>query len=667
MSGGVRNLRAMFENKDPSPPDRGRSPGESAGGASTGTSPRPLSKVRTNFVTVERNGQVGLGLRRETSGEPSMAKRRESFSIDEEDHPKQTAERKQSIATEMEARKNSTVISDTIPEMAVETPPPVESYKTLDGASSSAPAKETPKADKAKAEDKKASSAGKTTNGHTNGTAKPTTAKTIEKAAATKHTPRPTPISTAKTTTAPKASPKKSPLPKTPTTPSSRSHAQAKAPEKKVDKKVEKKIEKEPAKAPAPAQAKSASKPPTTAASSASAKTRIPASPPQTGFVKPRPKSPTRPVKLPASLTAHTASSGSKTAAAPAPSRQSLSRASGNVQPTNSLQAHHALSRSPSRASATTTKSTTLTRKPSTLKSSTSSRPSLGPPPKELKKQTSRQSLPAAADESFLARMMRPTTASSSKTAEKLHTTPPKRSQSVKRPSTRDGSSRPATNLGSPAPKARKESPAKTVAKDDKPVAKASPEKVKEEPMAEIASSVKADNAVLQKSPKKDVEVVQPAPEVEEATPVEPEISHVEETKHVEEFIPETVEEEPAAEELAEEKSSPIVEPTETKDEIPAAEAIEPEKEATLAVEEPEVTKEEATISEAEPTEEEPVESEPVKSEPVESEPVEPEPIVHQEVIKPAIIEDPEDVRAREEIAKLNAEVMRAAEEAEGH
>ncbi|PQE10506.1 hypothetical protein CJF31_00002626 [Rutstroemia sp. NJR-2017a BVV2] len=33
MSGGVRNLRAMFENKDnsTSPPDRGRSPGESAG------------------------------------------------------------------------------------------------------------------------------------------------------------------------------------------------------------------------------------------------------------------------------------------------------------------------------------------------------------------------------------------------------------------------------------------------------------------------------------------------------------------------------------------------------------------------------------------------------------------------------------------------------------
>jgi hypothetical protein len=33
MSGGVRNLRAMFENKDPAdPPDRGRSPAASSMG-----------------------------------------------------------------------------------------------------------------------------------------------------------------------------------------------------------------------------------------------------------------------------------------------------------------------------------------------------------------------------------------------------------------------------------------------------------------------------------------------------------------------------------------------------------------------------------------------------------------------------------------------------------
>ena len=43
----------------------------------------------------------------------------------------------------------------------------------------------------------------------------------------------------------------------------------------------------------------------------------------------------------------------------------------------------------------------------------------------------------------------------------------------------------------------------------------------------------------------------------------------------------------------------------------------------------------------------------------------EPEPIVEQKAVVPAEVEqleDPEDVRAREEIARLNAEVMRAAE-----
>ncbi|KUI70231.1 hypothetical protein VM1G_06171 [Cytospora mali] len=54
----VRNLRAMFENRtQESPPDRGRSPAQS----STGTeSPRPLSKVRTSFVAIEKDGRIGL-------------------------------------------------------------------------------------------------------------------------------------------------------------------------------------------------------------------------------------------------------------------------------------------------------------------------------------------------------------------------------------------------------------------------------------------------------------------------------------------------------------------------------------------------------------------------------------------------------------------------------
>jgi hypothetical protein len=56
---GVRNLRAMFENKggdqSTSPPSRGRSP---SGSINSGSS-RPVSKVRASFVAVERPGDIG--------------------------------------------------------------------------------------------------------------------------------------------------------------------------------------------------------------------------------------------------------------------------------------------------------------------------------------------------------------------------------------------------------------------------------------------------------------------------------------------------------------------------------------------------------------------------------------------------------------------------------
>ncbi|KAG6090819.1 hypothetical protein E4U30_007915 [Claviceps sp. LM220 group G6] len=76
----VKNLRAMFENKDDlSPPDRGRSPGISESKKQddrttlTG-SPRPLSKVRTNFIAVEKDGRIGL--KRDESDEASTSPRR---------------------------------------------------------------------------------------------------------------------------------------------------------------------------------------------------------------------------------------------------------------------------------------------------------------------------------------------------------------------------------------------------------------------------------------------------------------------------------------------------------------------------------------------------------------------------------------------------------------
>ena len=83
-SGGVRNLRAMFENRgdqSTSPPSRGRSPSDSADSGNS----RPVSKVRASFVAVERPGDIKAeqqwGLRK-ASDVSSMAEVRENEAND---------------------------------------------------------------------------------------------------------------------------------------------------------------------------------------------------------------------------------------------------------------------------------------------------------------------------------------------------------------------------------------------------------------------------------------------------------------------------------------------------------------------------------------------------------------------------------------------------------
>jgi hypothetical protein len=592
---------------------------------------------------------MGIALKKEDSGDPSMSKRRTSFSIDEQDHPKEIAERKESIATEFEARKDSTIVQDTIPESAIETPTS-ELDKKIGGPSADQKIEPTKPA---KVEQKKPGSG--PSNGNTNGTTKPTAAKSAGKPTTAKTISKPAAISTAKTTTAAKVSPKKakSPIPKTPTTPV-RSHLKE-APAKTPDKKPEKIPEKKTSRASlASNTSKPASKPPTATAHGSVPKTRIQASPPQTSFVKPRPKSPTRPIKLPASLTAHTASSGSKTAIAPAPApttgRQSLSRASGNIQPTNSLQVQYAVSRSPSRGS--TTAKSTLGRKPSTLKSG-HSRPSLGPPPTALKKQTSQQSLPqqtAPADEGFLARMMRPTTSSASKSAEKPPLTPPKRAQSVKRPATKDGPPRATTSHVSPATKVQKEITPKPAPKEVKSIAttsKTNPMKKEDEPKAiESVPVAKEETVEVVNRPVKAAEaeikepIADPAAEIQKSPSTEPEVSHVDETVTPEVEAKTATEEPPVVEEeLAQVEDEPAVAPSVGKVEAPAIpKATEEDKHGVSAVEESEIAKEEP-------------------------EQVASESVVSPNTIEPEAYEDPADIKAREEIARLNSEVLKAAAE----
>ncbi|KAI4181010.1 MAG: hypothetical protein L6R41_006874 [Letrouitia leprolyta] len=159
----------------------------------------------------------------------------------------------------------------------------------------------------------------------------------------------------------------------------------------------------------------SSGKPATSSASSSDAKIRSPTSP---KAVKPKAKSPTRPVRLPGAATAMTAASAAKhgsAAAAPEPSsRASLSgttRASTLHKPTTSKAPHKpAPSVAPSLRS----------------KAPRSSLPASSTVPKP-KPRTSLASTNAAGGD-FLARMMRPTQASASKTHEKVEQkTPPKK------------------------------------------------------------------------------------------------------------------------------------------------------------------------------------------------------------------------------------------------
>lgn len=151
--------------------------------------------------------------------------------------------------------------------------------------------------------------------------------------------------------------------------------------------------------------------PPTTpkAAKSNTAKKSLPASV-SPAFVKPRPKSPTRPVKLPASLTTHTTASGSR------------SRVPSGTAPPSS---HEHSARSASRTKAIGRSSSAAGRQ----------RPSVGPPPKLPAKDHPVVKKDAKVDEGFLARMMRPTAASASKKNEKVPVTPPRRTAAASKKS----------------------------------------------------------------------------------------------------------------------------------------------------------------------------------------------------------------------------------------
>ncbi|KAL8370549.1 hypothetical protein RB595_000767 [Gaeumannomyces hyphopodioides] len=425
----VGNLRAMFENKgDTSPPERGRSPGLSSAGAE---SPRPLSKIRTNFVAIEKDGRIGL--QRDPSSDSVLSISRkpdgegEAFASVPQENPPSFADRIKSTRAglQMETIPQSPPqdMSSTFPSIAPAiqpaAPSPDKVGDTEDKALGKAPAAES--------KDTKDASRSGTPKPVKKDQSEGVNGKTVErdktKSAsrdASKGTgssklaaPRPAAINTSKTTTrAPAKSPNNL---KTPTSPVKGTKLPTKTPERKTlhaDKtttpkatpKAKTAVSKTGA---AEASASATKKPPVLQASPAGSIDR------GLGFTKPKVKSPTRPVPLPAGLTTHTTASAT---------RQSLSRQSGVL-----LSAQPAQGRSPSRTSVSTTGGSssgkTLRRQSSTINRP---RPSLGPPPKQHAVDHPVTRREREVDEGFLARMMRPTQASSSKTHEKVVSPPRK-------------------------------------------------------------------------------------------------------------------------------------------------------------------------------------------------------------------------------------------------
>ncbi|OTB02690.1 hypothetical protein M426DRAFT_192788 [Hypoxylon sp. CI-4A] len=425
---GVRNLRAMFENKGESnPPDRGRSPGPggySVGSPSPSHSPRPLSKVRTTFVAVEKDGRVGL--RREPSGDSVSASSRRLSNETEATTPQPAPEKTDIFAENMAknaAAFKTNLSQEAIPESPVQNVPETVPSKQDDESSNIAP---NPNPDKVVDEEEtktkllpgnpteKSAVRGKSVTptpsvgSQTNGKPKTT--------AATKPAPKAAPISTSAKSVS-KA--QKSPNTARPVTSTTRPSASATnlAPKKAT-----------------PAASKDHDAPKKTTApvakTATGGKKPAPVNLPPSGpaLVKPKPKSPTRPINLPPSLTAPTAAYAGKLGGnATHPPRQSLSRASGNAQHLN-VGSSSTTHRSPSRNSAPTTGTVSNT-KSLKRQSSTISRPrpSIGPPPKQTARDHSVAKKEGNVDESFLARMMRPTQASSSKTSEKAPITPPRK------------------------------------------------------------------------------------------------------------------------------------------------------------------------------------------------------------------------------------------------
>ncbi|KID99117.1 hypothetical protein MAJ_04907, partial [Metarhizium majus ARSEF 297] len=394
----VKNLRAMFENKgDTSPPDRGRSPGitpsRHIGNASSNGSPRPLSKVRTNFVAIEKDGRMGL--RRDHSGESSLSRRRMSTETADTEFNSNYLENPKTVPSDdvsKASRRN--IASETIPE-SPRTTSHEQAGVSVDAGS---------QLDKAHMEVKMKLGSPPHLQSEERGTgtagnAELNSVSATNRSHGIKHKGHLSVQAKMMTT---------GPTKGFSATSAARPESRAANRGLKISTLSADKTQK--ANTGATSSTKARTVPSGVVAKSQPVKTK---SQNDAGFIKPKPKSPTKQVQMPSSLTAPTASSVSKVHV----SRRPLSRQSGTQN--NPAQPSIRPNMSNSTASHSFIKGQGS--------SSSRSRPSLGPPPNKQPQVTASNKKQSNVDEGFLARMMRPTQSSSSKATDKAPVTPPKR------------------------------------------------------------------------------------------------------------------------------------------------------------------------------------------------------------------------------------------------
>ncbi|KAM0478150.1 hypothetical protein ACHAPX_005338 [Trichoderma viride] len=597
----VKNLRAMFENKgDASPTDEDR--------ALSG-SPRPLNKVRSSFVAIERNGVIGLmrdngSASRDSSARPSLDIPRE-LAPTSQDKPPMSSASVASMSSAMDklsagvARASFelrgavsdqpshnpdkvmdeetptgilspadplTAKAEAEPESAPESSPESAPESAPENAPEAVPA---PEAEPEKPAPKEAApaSGARLAAQKTTKTTKPAATKTLPKPVATKSAT--TTTRTAATRTAAAAAPKPAAraIPKPAATATkATTDASRRAGVRPTQRTAESSAVKR--ESSAAARSTATARPRGGAATSAVRKPLASkAADNGSAAARARTKSPTKPVGLPSSLIAPTASSVSKTGAA----------GTNQARQTSSRQGVHASGRATSSAG-------------SAKRPTSRARPSIGPPPVKATREAPKKAKDV--DEGFLARMMRPTQASTSKFQEP--TTPPKKSGSRagSRPSTAgtvaSGASDGSHYDNSPSKKTSpkrlvgKKSPSPTL-EEEKPVAEI--KETAEEPVEEVAHE---ENAAIQPAEPEALPVEEAAVETANVETAEEVVAIAEEAELTEaapETVPETVE---AAEVKAEE--------------TPAVES------AVEAVAEPEVASVEAPIEQASETVEEPKE-----------------------------------------------------------